>query len=71
MGRNRQTLTYIELVDNRDGHLEDLNTGLRWFLICTDHSGCIGFETKKRARLYASRPLDWCPGCQAFDRNCR
>jgi hypothetical protein len=64
----RATGTHVILVDGWEQGLESPgNGGPRWFLICDEHSGCVGFDTIVEARSFIAHPEDWCPTCQGYD----
>lgn len=64
----RSTSTTVILVD---GYLQGLTTpdqsDGRWWLICDEHGGCVGFENQEDARSFLSHPENWCPTCQGFE----
>jgi hypothetical protein len=61
--RARSTGTLVQVVDNRNGCIDDDPT-IPWFTICVDHGGCVGHPTRKIAIDWAAAPEEWCPTCR-------
>ena len=73
--KNRITGTTIQVIDNRDGHINsdrhiDLVTGERtgrllepWLIECIAHGMYSSHDTRKLAQYHAVVP-EWCEKCQ-------
>ena len=57
--KNRQTGTTVSVW--RPGTQLDKREG--WLIICEDHGGCYGFNTRSEAVEFSSKPLEWCECC--------
>ena len=58
--KSRQTGTVVSVW--RPGSQAEESEG--WLLICEDHGGCLGTETRSEATAWAPYPNEWCPFCQ-------